>query len=516
MSVRLWWLKIGILLVSASTRFALDDRHIFAAKLLERLRSTRLGSIAERIQARSRCVLVPKTEIQRYFDTRQFSTISAAVDSEELEKLSRKDKKLVRRASELNFILNQKVPLSEPKKNGHKTPQVLFYLTNSLPHTHSGYTYRSQSTLKALTQSGIQVYAVTRLGYPVTVGRIPRAAKEFVDGIPYFRLIPWIYSSSLFKRNSVAVEQLVQLAFAQKINILHTTTDYNNAVIVAEAAKRLGVPWVYEVRGELERTWLSRQEKSIRTNPGKSEFYVRARSQEEACMHSANAVVALSEVSKAQLVERGINPNKIVVIPNAVDEQFVGKSYSKDVLREELGLPHGKIVGSVTSVVEYEGLDDLLRATAIGHEHTVLIVGDGDFLPDLKVLARRLGIEDRVIFAGRQDNKTIWKWYAVMDVFVVPRKDTLVCRTVTPIKPVMAQALGIPVVTSDLPALREITGELATYVEPGDATGLALALNSIDLEESSPVELFKWASEHTWNSNAAKNAEMYNRLLESN
>src|SRR5699024_6414371 len=108
--------------------------------------------------------------------------------------------------------------------------------------------------------------------------------------------------------------------------------------------------------------------------------------------------------------------------------------------------PQGKIVGSVTSVVEYEGLDDLVRAAACGYEETVLIVGDGVYLPVLKDLARKLGVADRVIFAGRQDNETIWKWYAAMDIFVVPRKDTLVCRTVTPIKPVMAQALGIPVI----------------------------------------------------------------------
>lgn len=46
-------------------------------------------------------------------------------------------------------------------------------------------------------------------------------------------------------------------------------------------------------------------------------------------MHAANAVVALSEVSKLQLVDRGIDPNKIVVIPNAVEEQFIGKNSQK-------------------------------------------------------------------------------------------------------------------------------------------------------------------------------------------
>lgn len=515
MNDKLWWLRTGSLLVSATTRFAFEDHRLFASKLLERLRSTKFGPLAESIQRKTRVLSKPSSPIQRMFDEKQFSKISVIRDPDLLKNLSRREQKLIKRASELEQLLGQKIPNSNVIGIAANAPRVLFYLTNSLPHTHSGYAYRSQSTLSALSQYGIQVCAVTRLGYPVTVGQIPKAPKELVDGISYFRLLPWTYSGSVLKRSSAAVDQIVELALAQKSNILHTTTDYNNALIVAEAAKRLRVPWVYEVRGELERTWLSRQEESIRSNPEESEFYLRARHQEEASMHAANAVVALSEVSKLQLVDRGIDPNKIVVIPNAVEEQFIGKKFSKAALREELRLPKGKIVGSVTSVVEYEGLDDLIRAAANGYEGVILIVGDGVFLPDLKSLACSLGVQDRVIFAGRQPNKDIWKWYAVIDIFVVPRKDTLVCRTVTPIKPVMAQALGIPVVTSDLPALREITGELATYVEAGDENGLARALNSIDPEECSPDELYSWASEHTWNSNAYKNAEMYNQLLES-
>lgn len=48
----------------------------------------------------------------------------------------------------------------------------------------------------------------------------------------------------------------------------------------------------------------------------------------------------------------------------------------------------------MTSVVEYEGLDDLIRAAANGYEGVILIVGDGVFLPDLKSLACSLGVQD--------------------------------------------------------------------------------------------------------------------------
>jgi glycosyltransferase involved in cell wall biosynthesis len=52
-----------------------------------------------------------------------------------------------------------------------------------------------------------------------------------------------------------------------------------------------------------------------------------------------------------------------------------------------------------------------------------------------------------------------------LDVFAVPRTDERVCNLVTPLKPVEAMASGVPVVSSDLMAMRElvvpgVTGQL--------------------------------------------------------
>ena len=55
---------------------------------------------------------------------------------------------------------------------------VLHLLTNSLPHTGSGYAQRSHSLLKAQRELGWKVHAVTRTGYPVQVGRLFAAEKD--------------------------------------------------------------------------------------------------------------------------------------------------------------------------------------------------------------------------------------------------------------------------------------------------------------------------------------------------
>src|SRR5699024_10928314 len=66
---------------------------------------------------------------------------------------------------------------------------ALHVLTNSLPHTRSGYAYRSHAILTTLQDAGHRVAAATRPSYPVTIGRVSSGPVETVDGIDYLRQV---------------------------------------------------------------------------------------------------------------------------------------------------------------------------------------------------------------------------------------------------------------------------------------------------------------------------------------
>lgn len=68
--------------------------------------------------------------------------------------------------------------------------RVLHILTNSVPPTHSGYVIRSHEVLRAQQAARIAVAAVTRLGYPVTVGEVGAAKVDVVDDITYHSCWP--------------------------------------------------------------------------------------------------------------------------------------------------------------------------------------------------------------------------------------------------------------------------------------------------------------------------------------
>lgn len=388
---------------------------------------------------------------------------------------------------------------------------VLHLLTNSLPYTTSGYTQRSHAVLRALKAHGVPAQAVTRLAYPMVVGKWPRSEEELIEGVTYHRLLPSFYPATVRKRHEKSVDNLVGMVREQKYSVIHTTTNFPNAIVASRVAQRCRIPWVYEVRGELERTWLSRLPIELQEAAEKSEFHRLARAQETAYASAADAVVALSEISRAQLIERGVDADKIHVIPNAMDEELLNTTYDQRQLREALGLPvDRKIVGSVTSVVDYEGLDVLIHSlTYLPEDVIVLIVGDGTAKPTLEQLAVEIGVDDRVIFVGRKPASEITQWYGVLDAFIVPRHDTLVCRTVTPLKALQAQALGIPVIASDLPALREVTGGVESYVPAGDPQALAEAVEGVQKNEAGK----RWAATRTWSMTAEKYEKIYRSLM---
>lgn len=383
--------------------------------------------------------------------------------------------------------------------------RMLYFLNNSLPHTQSGYTLRSQKIMQALTRQGVECQAVTRLNYPVSIGKMPASKTENVEGICYHRMFGRSGKESI----DDSVKQLVALARISKASFLQTTTDYKNAVIVSKAAKLLGVPWFYEVRGELESTWLSRISPDHQSAAEQSLFYRNARRMEAAAMNRAAKVIVLSEVYKAELLSRGIPESKIHVVPNGVDiseTDMVGPV----VPLETVGFDNADIVlGVVSALVDYEGVDDLVRALdLLPNQYKLLVVGEGVARPSLEKLTRDLGLDNRVCFVGRVPVDEVIEWYRLIDIFVVPRKDELVTRRVTPIKALQAQSLKKRVVATDLPALREITGNLAIYARPNSPSDLARAIEKAELLQEDDSTL-KWAYGHTWDAVA----EQYMRML---
>ena len=76
-----------------------------------------------------------------------------------------------------------------------------------------------------------------------------------MDGIRYRRLLPSRLAPTMDARLQQQAEELLQVALEFRPSVLHTTTHFVNGLVVRAVAEALGIPWVYEVRGQLADTW---------------------------------------------------------------------------------------------------------------------------------------------------------------------------------------------------------------------------------------------------------------------
>lgn len=403
-------------------------------------------------------------------------------------------------------------------------PHILHVLVNSSPHTSSGYTVRSNSIMHGQKRVGFEVSAVTRLAYPITVGKLFPRSYDIEAGLIYYRLLPRVLPTLLSERLDLHGAMLAELVEEVRPNILHATTDFINGMVTSAVAESFGIPWVYEMRGQLEKTWVSRFAKQDQERAAQSQHYLLVRQRETQLALAANAVVVLSQVQRADLIARGIPAEKIWVIPNAYSPAGTPIVADSAAARRQLNLPEVFTIGTVTSVVDYEGLETLIEATKIlrerGLQARTVIVGNGVAEPALRELVKNGGLEKHVKFVGRVSVSESHLWYKAFDLFALPRKRTLVTEMVTPIKPIEAMANGTPIIASDLPPLRELITDSGAGLAfpPEDAAAMAAAIeelmNDKDKYKRASEAARRNAANLTWDVNTRSYADLYASLLE--
>jgi glycosyltransferase involved in cell wall biosynthesis len=198
-------------------------------------------------------------------------------------------------------------------------------------------------------------------------------------------------------------------------------------------------------------------------------------------------VVAVSEESLARLAHVGIPPERLALVRNALDGVSPVPARSP-----KNAVP---VVVSVGRLSREKGHRFLLEACSHlarrGRNVRLAIAGSGPDLDSLISLARRLGITDRVLFLGHQDN--VGDLLASADVFVLPSlKESL------PLALLEACAAGVPAVASGVGGVGEVVtdGRTGLLVWPGDSHSLADAIQMLLDNPEAAVRMAQAAQEH--------------------
>ena len=182
-----------------------------------------------------------------------------------------------------------------------------------------------------------------------------------------------------------------------------------------------------------------------------------------AVMAKFRKIVVISEFMKSRLVANGLPPERIAVKPPTISP--AGSVESAGKADEPVDLLY------VGQLIRGKGVQLLLQAMArTNASRTLDVVGTGNMEGELKALAARLGLGDRVRFRGFQENPQGWMRRAAC--VVVPS----FWQEPYGLVAAEAVALGRPVVAFAIGGLPEACQGRATLVPPGDVAALARAL----------------------------------------
>ena len=340
-----------------------------------------------------------------------------------------------------------------------KDHTLLYVAASSFPHHVTGYAARTHSLIKAIDRQGWRVNAVTRPGYPAdrndaqhVTGRL--GAQE-VDGVVYSRLGGPPSNTTPFDTYCEQSSQaLLDHIHKARPAVVQAASNYVNAAPALMAARKAGLPFVYEVRGLWELTSAART-----PHWEGSERFEFQRRQETVVAQEADAVVAISSGLRNELISRGVDGRKIVVVPNSVDPEVFAPRPRDNALASEIGLEDRPVLGFLGSMTGYEGLVDLVTALSnlrkTGVDACALLVGDGPAFREVREAARVAGVSDHLIMPGRVPHAQTPRWYSLMNVAVYPRRPAQVTELVPPLKPLEAMSMELPVVASNVSAISE-------------------------------------------------------------
>jgi PEP-CTERM/exosortase A-associated glycosyltransferase len=362
--------------------------------------------------------------------------------------------------------------------------KILHILDHSTP-VADGYSIRSQNIVRCQRDLGLEPVVVTSARHVDRYGAPELGEVEVINGIRFYRSatanesgLPLIPEYQRLRRMVRRIGEVVEL---EQPDILHAHSPCLWGLAAGRVARRTKLPFVYEIRGFWEDALVDSgktTERSIR--------YRLIRLVEARVCRSAKVVTTIAHGLKSDLVARGIDADRVFLVPNGVEAQRFSRMAPDQQLIAELGLEGKTLVGYIGSLYAWEGIDELIRAVPTivqeAPQTRILIVGGGELASTIEPLIRELDVAEFVEFVGHVPHQDVTRYYSILDVLIYPRKSTRNTELCTPLKPLEAMAMEKAVVGSNVGGICELfvdgTGLQYAAGEPADLARRCLELIS--------------------------------------
>ncbi len=244
-----------------------------------------------------------------------------------------------------------------------------------------------------------------------------------------------------------------------------------------------------------------------------------ARAMMTAATRSASRVITVSRSSRDDIVRvLRVDPEKVVVIYNAVDESFrpLDRGRAKEAVAREIDVD-GDYILCVSNSLPHKNLARLIRAfgklRSRGFEGRLVLAGmEPAGAPELIRTVDRLGLGDAVLFPGFVPIPFLPILYNGARLTVFPS-----LYEGFGLPPLESMACGIPAVVSDTPAISEVVGDAALRVDPKSVDaieeGIVRLLDDGDLYRSYVERGIERTGAFSWAEAAERTLRVYREVI---
>lgn len=222
---------------------------------------------------------------------------------------------------------------------------------------------------------------------------------------------PWLRPESLGMYARFFFKSLA-LALTHRFSAIHAFRALPEGLVAWLVARLTFRPVVIYAHGEELTTW------------GKGGKYKAMR----LALRHADTVIANSDFTRRELLAMGVRRENIILISPGVDVERYRPGLPCEDLRLSVGMrPEQRLILSVGRLSRRKGFDMVIRSmpelARRGIDARYVLVGIGEDREYLEVLARELGVENRVHLIGHAAPEDLPRWYNACDVFAMPNRE---------------------------------------------------------------------------------------------
>jgi len=224
-------------------------------------------------------------------------------------------------------------------------------------------------------------------------------------------------------------------------------------------------------------------------------------------LRGAATVAVLTEQEKSVVVTNfGVDPARVAVIPNGVDESF---SYAAQRYLH----PKPRLLFVGRYVVQKNVILFLRALEGVSEQFETTLVGNGELEAELKEATKKLQLQN-VRFYGVAQGSELRALYQNADVFVLPS-----AWEGMPLVLLEAMAMGLPIVGTDIPGIRDVAaqGQNGMLTPLGDPSAFRQALLSVtgdaDLYRRMSETSLRLAGKYSWKAVGAEFERVYDQAV---